>query len=433
MEPKCKFSECEQQPEFCCSCTYPSQNFCGTHFLRHLESDSAGPHEARSYIKILDESEVRKIHGALANRFRSLQESKKNIIQAGNSLKKTIDSVCSKGVKKISMAQKEIQLSLDEFSSEVKFGDSSDSFAKQLIQNGPQQRQKLLCFLGLKEMKFHITNLLSEIEECLTIKEELDLNFSDNYSDLYYADELIHFNRDSKELVRIQLPQGKRRVTTMPYSKNFGIQAAICKLPGDQYFHYGGFTSFFGICSDCYIISSSGIQEYTPYHHIFSSSACYWEDSVYVFGGCNVFTGKIACKFELSNKTWSEIQPLPVAMSSTSSISFNECIYLTGYQANSLYSYDPKFDSYSKELSLKKDSHKLLCRSNQAGYLISEDGIFVRRRHTEYWEKKEIGKKLKEVITKPMQYLDKIYFLDCDLNLNVFDFTDFTIREKFLI
>ncbi|CAG9332829.1 unnamed protein product [Blepharisma stoltei] len=175
---------------------------------------------------------------------------------------------------------------------------------------------------------------------------------------------LLIFNTETKE----------QEIVSIETSETLSWCTCIAPLPNNELFCFGSAT----YSSNSYIIStidfsSKKIPLSTP---CYSASPIYYKNSIYIFGGFNDYIMPLAEKYDLIDKKWKKLIPLPSASDCCSCVLFKENILISGRFHRKIYAYNTDLESYSElPIDLGRVLHKMLVTWNMTVYAFVDNGV----------------------------------------------------------
>ncbi|CAG9324794.1 unnamed protein product [Blepharisma stoltei] len=247
-------------------------------------------------------------------------------------------------------------------------------------------------------------NILNDLDSDLAICENLDKSFSHShekvqrYKDFFYQNnfrniqafnmgklfsfktrEVLANGEKSREtfLQSINIEKLEKEEIKLEIQKNL-LSTSIAYMPDNELFLYGneenGIPS--GLCF-IYNVINSRIQILPEGPSSYNSGSAYYNNSVYIFGGQDT-TGDlpIALKFDLIERKWIFLPPIPEPSSLCSCLPFNENLLFSGINHDKLYRYNIKEENYSIiDIDIVKDSTKILMSARGKAYIIDCQGL----------------------------------------------------------
>ena len=130
------------------------------------------------------------------------------------------------------------------------------------------------------EIKYKLVETKDKLE---TSKEMGNKNLNDVAQ---FSNTMIFFSPDSKKMNKIDIIEGDTSVL-FDITENLSYYAAICRLPENKIFYYGGKSTIF--IDSVYIIDllELTIQKKKSRKLKRAMGSCYYQNEVYIFGGYN--------------------------------------------------------------------------------------------------------------------------------------------------
>ena len=162
-----------------------------------------------------------------------------------------------------------------------------------------------------------------------------------------------YFRPKSNTLISYEINSCKTRSAELDSFFSFKPGAAYCEIPGQSVIYSGG--DIKGGCNEVYqidplrgnISSLPCMYTYRSYHSI-----VYYDNSVYVFGGCNGNTRLNSCeKYDIHKGNWMFLPNMYEARSHFTTAVLKDVFYLGGGMgSNSLEMFEPKSFTFTKLL-----------------------------------------------------------------------------------
>ncbi|CAG9334776.1 unnamed protein product [Blepharisma stoltei] len=201
-----------------------------------------------------------------------------------------------------------------------------------------------------------------------------------NITDTYYQNKSLYLidNEDNKTNLLIYNTESdtkEKKVIKTRYPLDWGT--CIAQLPNGKLFCYGRRDPLSGITL---IVDENGEIEKLPYGwHCSFSSAIYYNNSVYCFGGFdyNQLFLKYSNRFDLVQKRWITLNDIPKADASCTGIAFKGNILITGHWNTYLLLYSIDINSFSKiPFDYPKMENKILVNAGRRLFLIGRLVIY---------------------------------------------------------
>ena len=128
---------------------------------------------------------------------------------------------------------------------------------------------------------------------------------------------------------------------------NLTENCGCCKIDDLIYFVYGGFANERLGFARIIDLRKNIIKDLVSNTPISLNGLCLYGRSVYCFGGYNSLPLKECKKYDLNKNVWKTIQSLPEANRDTTASVLNIKIVVTGSQSSSIFTYDPRSDTFS--------------------------------------------------------------------------------------
>ncbi|CAG9326342.1 unnamed protein product [Blepharisma stoltei] len=159
---------------------------------------------------------------------------------------------------------------------------------------------------------------------------------------------IVSFKMNSKTIQLLDLDNLTHKNIDINISETAFCNISYCPISNNKIFCYGNHTqhNYSGIT---FIIDNSwNIEICSSGIPCTNSSLTYYKDFIFAFGGQNRHGDlDLAEKFSLFDREWIQCQPLPFPSHGCSCAPYKENIYITGFNLEKLYIYDPSKDLYS--------------------------------------------------------------------------------------
>ncbi|CAG9329511.1 unnamed protein product [Blepharisma stoltei] len=175
----------------------------------------------------------------------------------------------------------------------------------------------------------------------------------------------------------------------------------ITQLPNGKLFCFGNYD--FGVTV---LIDVNGESEVLPSGTPCRESSCiYFNNSVYCFGGYYNDSLTLSSRFDLDQKRWIELIPMPENDYSCNSIVFNGNILISGYRNRNLWLYSIDIDSFSTiPYEFAKKKRKILINAERIYLIECGNGSIYESEIGSYSNWRRIGKS--KINCNP----DQVYF-----------------------
>ncbi|CAG9322093.1 unnamed protein product [Blepharisma stoltei] len=210
---------------------------------------------------------------------------------------------------------------------------------------------------------------------------------------IFHWNTLLFFEDNTKTLLikhfDIFLGGSERKVLEkkeLVLQEPIGQHISMCQLPDEEVFCFGNcydnnYTGLtFTVHSKNFTVHT--LPKGTP---IYKTSTCYYDGCVYAFGGERHGSKYInfAEKYNISEVKWHRIKDLPVPCSKCTVTAFNGNIYITGWNYDKVYLYNPAANDYSPKLELTAGLTKILFCKNTQIYVLQEKEVFIWNKDTD--------------------------------------------------
>lgn len=155
----------------------------------------------------------------------------------------------------------------------------------------------------------------------------------------------------------------------------------ICSLPGGLLFVGAGELVYPEFSKKYYILNpetSEIIDKTEDIERDYDSGCIFYQSEIYIFGGkIRKIPFIESAKYNIIKKQWTKLQNLPMPSSISCPILNGNNIWLIGYYLDSILSYSPKNDSYTKmPYAFEGNFYKSLLQHNERIFALVADQIW---------------------------------------------------------
>ncbi|CAG9318577.1 unnamed protein product [Blepharisma stoltei] len=215
------------------------------------------------------------------------------------------------------------------------------------------------------------------------------LNAYQQKTSLYNVTEDAENNRTNLVIYNTETEvQEEVRILQTPELLNWNT--CITQLPNGKLFCFGRAVSVSGIT--LLIDVNGGVEELPSGTPCFHSSCLYFNNSVYCFGGYNGKNLTLSSRFDLHQKRWIQLTPMPRADYACSSIAFNGNILISGLINKNLLLYSIDINSFSIiPYEYADNKVKILINAGRLYLIECENGSIYESEIASYTNWKRIG------------------------------------------
>lgn len=327
MDFKCYFENCLNPSNCYCECTEGLAFICQSHLYKHFIDNDTIKHSIEViYANIDPEEKALKLE-----QYRGLLEFMKNIESSINTeLTDVINNLSSLQTQYINYFQEQRLVfeklfeTLDKEDKKINVpGYEALKFEFDLYNNylSSINLDIISTSKGISQNIERIRNDIQSHKEFYCLEE---LNYLGNAN---LDDHLYCFKTGSKTFIEYNTLTLAKRNIEINVNENQGCLASVCQVPKKKIFYSGG-------CSPnldtTYLIDirTFAVEQLPKIKVRGYATATYFKDHIYIFGGYNGSNNfETADKFDLINKRWINIAPLPKAVHNVHVLPFKDYFF----------------------------------------------------------------------------------------------------------
>ena len=335
----CFTLKCKRQPLFSCSC---SQNIyiCKRHTSDHLVVQ--GDHNFTSLVQSISETQKQKIYEHLNLMKQAINKNIQKLVCFSDKLINQIIKETSRASNLLVKERNNIEILIKSLSKYTLIN-------KELLKEAEGSNIKDL------DIEFNIKKISEAIRNEYLMERKCSEMKDDEYA-------IIFGSSLSNKIDLVNLDTFKKSSLYLPVSDMIGHNGC-CKISDNKYFIYGGWSVNFHDTVRIIDIKEKSAVALTSNVQLAFHSLCLYGKNIYCFGGAGI--GNVpqtsSKRFELENKAWIGIQPMPKANFLTTASVIKEKIFVAGYQSKNIFVYHPTQNNFNiTKFSFKQTAFKFL-------------------------------------------------------------------------
>ncbi|CAG9331561.1 unnamed protein product [Blepharisma stoltei] len=358
---KCWKQDCIKESIYLCQCSEQGIYSCETHYIDHLQLN------------------IQQRHLPQPLKFKPSQNAKQALCSYLKSRNAELNTLQSEAISKISQKIKklntQLKIAIDEITRVKKENQALIARIVQAEQISLHDDLAKILALDPDEAIEIIQDNICRID-IRKIPKYIECNL-DTFDYSISGNEIDIFRDNSKMLLRVSLEDLTIKEAEIAMNQNTNTHLSICKISNSNLICIGGYNPYtstaFMIYPDNSIKYLANLSQPCGF-----SSAIYYKNEVYAFGGYNnsgyVMTPE---KYNISENIWKPLPKISVGANCCTGFVYKNKIFFAGIQHSKVYIYDIQQNSYSViPIGLNPSKGKVLILNRNIFYVI-ESGSHI--------------------------------------------------------